>query len=204
MIALLTGRVESVGDNGCILDVQGVGYRLFCSARTLRSLPRAGESARLFVEMHVREDHIHLYGFATDAERQWYLLLQTVQGVGAKVALAILSTLAPSELAQAIASGDKASLGRADGVGPKLAARLVTELRDKVGGMTLGPAAHGEGEARFEPVAMDGPAEDAVSALVNLGYKRFEAQGAVAKAMAARPDADLASLIRLSLKELTQ
>lgn len=199
MIAKLSGLLDSVGEGFCIIDVQGVGYRLFCSARTLRGLPRPGEAVRLYVETHVREDHIHLYGFATEAEKGWFLILQTVQGVGAKVALGILATLSASELAQAIAAGDKASLSRADGVGPKLAVRIATELKDKVAGLALGPAA-----MTSAPAAMEGPLDDAVSALVNLGYKRFEAHNAASKVLARDGKLDVGSLIRLSLKELAQ
>lgn len=202
MIAKLSGLLESATDAACVIDVGGVGYRLFCSARTLRALPRPGEAARLFVETHVREDHIHLYGFATEGERAWFNLLQTVQGVGAKVALGILSALSPDELQRAILASDKAMLTRCDGVGPKLAVRLLTELKDKVGAIDLGPAAAGlpSGEAVLPG---QGAVADALSALINLGYRRADAFGAVT--VAARElgeGATVQTLIRRGLKEL--
>lgn len=182
MIASLKGLIESVGEDFAVIETGGVGYLVFCSARTLSALPPAGEAAALKIETHVREDHIHLYGFATAAERDWFRLLITVQGVGARVALAILSVLPPSDLGLALAAGDKAALGRAAGVGPKLAQRIVTELKDKVGGLeTVGADAIGGPQAG----AGEGPDPalgDAVSALVNLGYGRAEAFGAVMEA----------------------
>ncbi|WP_298721636.1 Holliday junction branch migration protein RuvA [uncultured Ferrovibrio sp.] len=204
MIAKLSGLLDSVADAACILDVGGVGYQVFCSARTLRSLPRPGEAVKLYIETHVREDHIHLYGFATEAERGWFNLLQTVQGVGAKVALGILSTLSPDELVRAIASADKTMLNRCDGVGPKLAARLVTELKDKVGGIDLGPGLQAPpGGADAENA--NGAVADALSALVNLGYKRAEAFGAVTAAARSLGDkANVQDLIRAGLKELAR
>lgn len=206
MIAKLSGLLDSVADTSCILDVNGVGYQVFCSASTLRNLPRPGEAVRLHVETHVREDHIHLYGFLSEAERGWFNLLQTVQGVGAKVALAILSALAPEELFRAIASGDKTTLNRCDGVGPKLAVRLITELKDKVGGIALGPVATA---APAEVAAADsnanGPVADALSALVNLGYKRADAFGAVTTAARHLGDkANVQQLIPAALKELAR
>lgn len=204
MIAKLSGLLDSVAETSCILDVSGVGYQVFCSARTLRNLPRPGEAVRLHVETHVREDHIHLYGFLSEAERECFNLLQTVQGVGAKVALGILSTLAPDELFRAIASADKTSLNRCDGVGPKLAVRLITELKDKVGGIALGPVANA---ASAEAVAetAGGPVADALSALVNLGYKRADAFGAVTTAARALGDkANVQQLIPAALKELAR
>ena len=131
MIGKLRGVVDSFGDDFVILDVAGVGYVVNCSSRTLQHLPRAGEPATLAIETQVREDSIRLFGFSRDAERDWFRLLQSVQGVGAKVALAILSILPPDELANAIAMQDKATVSRASGVGPKLAARIVAELKDK-------------------------------------------------------------------------
>ena len=181
-----------------MIDVGGVGYLVFCSARTLSRLPAIGEAARLEVETHVREDHIHLYGFLDADERAWFRLLTTVQGVGARVALAILSIHSPDELVQAVAAQDKAAVSRANGVGPKLAGRIVAELRDKVGGLTLGPAAAGA-TAQGDAVA----GEEAVSALVNLGYSRGDAFGAVARAgRQLGADAALDTLIRQGLKEL--
>ncbi len=198
MIARLKGLVDQAGEDWAVIDVGGVGYLVYCSARTLSRLPRVGEAVSLFIETHVREDHIHLYGFFEEAERAWFRLLQTVQGVGSKVALAILSTLTANDLANAIASGDKAMLSRPSGVGPKLAARLATELKDKVG--SVAPA------GSFAPAmaaASGGGIEDAVSALVNLGYRRAEAQMAVVKASATLGEgAAVPALIRVGLQEL--
>lgn len=206
MIAKLSGLLDSVSDTACILDVGGVGYQVFCSARTLRNLPRPGEAVRLYIETHVREDHIHLFGFVSEAERGCFTLLQTVQGVGAKVALGILSSLAPDELFRAIASADKATLNRCDGVGPKLAVRLITELKDKVGGIALGAAAQAAGgEAGAVAVAETGAVADALSALVNLGYKRADAFGAVTTAARTLGDKpNVQELIRAGLKELAR
>jgi len=205
MIAKLTGILDSAREGQAVIDVNGVGYLVFCSARTLAALPPRGQAASLAIETHVREDHIHLYGFANDAEREWFKLLTTVQGVGARVALAILSVLSPTEVAQAIVAGDRTAVARADGVGPKLAQRVVTELKDKAGGIGL---AHGVpvAQAFGKPAAgaeEDGELADAVSALVNLGYKRVEAFGAVSNASRklGRKVA-AADLIRAGLKEL--
>ena len=201
MIAKLTGIVDRVGEDGVVIDVGGVGYEVFCSARTLRLLPGTGEAARVFVETHVREDHIRLFGFADEREKSWFRLLTTVQGVGAKVALAILSALTPERLHQAILAQDKASLLAADGVGPKLAQRVCNELRDKVGGLAPVPAM----VALAATHAADGVEADAVSALVNLGYKRLEALSAVAEAARRTgPGAALDELIRAGLQELAR
>jgi holliday junction DNA helicase RuvA len=202
MIAKLTGILDHIGPDGAIVDVGGVGYLVFASTRTLGQL-QPGAAARLLIETHVREDHIHLYGFADAAERNWFRLLTTVQGVGAKVALAILSAVAPSDLTLAIVSQDKAMLARADGVGPKLAARIVNELRDKVGGLALVAT---NAAAPVVPAANDlGATGDAVSALVNLGYRRAEAFGAVAAASRRLGgDAKVDALIRAGLQELAQ
>lgn len=206
MIAKLSGLLDSVSETFCILDVGGVGYQVYCSARTLRSLPRPGEAVRLHIETHVREDHIHLFGFLSDAERGWFNLLQTVQGVGAKVALGIQSTLAPDELFRAIAAADKTTLNRCDGVGPKLAVRLITELKDKVGGIALGPVATvTSGEIAATEEKTGGPVADALSALVNLGYKRADAFGAVTTAARNLGDkANVQQLIPAALKELAR
>src|SRR6185437_8120478 len=160
--------------------VGGVGYLVFCSTRTIGRLPPPGAAARLLIETHVREDHIHLYGFADAAEREWFRRLTTVQGVGARLALAILSTTAPEQLTLSIQAQDKAALTRAEGVGPKLAARIVNELRDKISGIAAITAPAGLGPAAL--AGETGAAADAVSALVNLGYRRTEAFGAVAAA----------------------
>jgi holliday junction DNA helicase RuvA len=199
MIARLKGVVEEIGPEAAILDVGGVGYLAFCSTRTLGSLPSQGAPARLLVETHVREDHIHLYGFIDAAERDWFRLLTTVQGVGARLALAILSVVPPEQLGAAILGEDRAMLARADGVGPRLAGRIVNELRDKVGAIVPAPA------VAAAVAAGDGPAGDAVSALVNLGYRRAEAMGAVAAA-ARRLGDDVAldALIRAGLQELAR
>ena len=203
MIAKLAGILDQIGADGAILDVGGVGYLVFCSTRTIGHLPAPGGAARLLIETHVREDHIHLYGFSDAVERDWFRLLTTVQGVGARLALALLSAVSPDGLALAILAQDKATLARADGVGPRLAARIVNELRDKIGGLaTAAPMSTGGASA---PVAEQGAAADAVSALVNLGYRRAEAFGAVAAAARRLGDeAALDALIRAGLQELGQ
>ena len=198
MIASLTGVVAGVETDRVIVDVGGVGYLVFASGRTLGQMPPVGGDVRLMIETHVREDHIHLYGFATGAERDWFRLLTTVQGVGARVGLAILSVLTPEELTLAIAAQDRAALTRADGVGPKLATRILTELREKVDAV-------GAAESAADAAgAGDGlPANDAVSALVNLGYGRTEAFTAVNRASKTLGDAaSVETLITASLKEL--
>jgi len=197
VIGKLTGLIDSTGDDWVILDVGGVGYIVYCSGRTLGLLPPAGGGATLWIETHVREDHIHLYGFADPAEHDWFKLLQSVQGVGAKMALAVLSALPPHDLVRAIAAQDKATIARAHGVGQKLAGRIASELKDKAGGMALGPVAVANGSAGGEI------SEDAVSALVNLGYRRAEAFAAVAKASGdLGRGASVESLIKAGLKEL--
>ncbi len=195
MIALLTGRVEALEASSCIIDVSGVGYLVQASTRTLAALPNAPALARVLVETVVREDAILLYGFADSAERDWFRLLTTVQGVGAKVALGILSALSPRDLVSAIAAGDRTALTRVAGVGPKLVVRLLTELRDRAGAMPAGVVA--------APAPAGGLAEDALSALANLGYRRFEAQAAVGRVVAALgEDAGLDAVIRGCLREL--
>jgi holliday junction DNA helicase RuvA len=201
VIAKLTGIVDSTGDGWVVLDVGGVGYLVFCSGRTLSRLT-AGQAASLRVETAVRDDAINLYGFADSAERQWFRMLTTVQGVGAKAALAVLTALAADELVQAIAAGDRGAITRAAGVGPKLAGRIIGELREKVeiaalgtaGAVTSGPGNWGLG----------GDVGDAVSALVNLGFRPAEALGAVSHA-AARLGTGVAveDLIKGGLSELT-
>ncbi|MGD0721948.1 MAG: Holliday junction branch migration protein RuvA [Roseiarcus sp.] len=204
MIGKLRGIVDSVSEEGLILDVNGVGYVVAASARSLRNLPARGEAATLHIETQVREDAIRLFGFLAEAERDWFRLLQSVQGVGAKVALAILGILSAAELQQAIGLQDKAMVARAPGVGPKLAARIVLELKDKA--PAPGIAELGGAIAAAEPASkLPKGAEDAVLALVGLGYARPQAALAVARGVAALgADAATAALIRLGLKELAQ
>lgn len=200
MIARLRGVVEGIEDGRCIVDVGGVGYLVFCSSRTLGALPDAGV-ASLLIETQVREDAIALYGFATAAEREWFRLLTTVQGVGAKVALALLSALSPDQLIAAIATADKAMLTRTPGVGPKLAIRICTELREKAGGMPGG----GGVVLAANLTVMRGNAADALSALTNLGYRRAEAEAALARAADEHGEAAaLDVLIRAGLKALAK
>jgi len=203
MIGKLKGLVDSVGEEGLILDVNGVGYVVAASARTLRNLPAVGETATLHIETQVREDAIRLFGFLAEAERDWFRLLQSVQGVGAKVALAILGILSSAELANAIASQDKAMVARAQGVGPKLAARIVLELKDKA--PPSGAPDLGIDVAASSAGSLGQGAQDAVLALVNLGYARPLAALAVARGVASLgAGAAAPALIRLGLKELAQ
>lgn len=203
MIARLKGVVESVDEGSAVIDVNGVGYLVSASSRTLRDLV-VGGPAILLVETLVREDAIALYGFLETAERDWFRILTTVQGVGARVALSILSTLSPDEIARAIAAGDKASLSRPAGVGPKLAARLATELKDKAAAFGVVPAPARASDTTV-PAAAASVNEDAVSALVNLGYRRVEAFGAIARAtQRLGPDAPLDAMIRAGLQELSR
>jgi len=197
MIAQLTGRIDQVEADRCIVDVNGVGYLVQASTRTLAALPPAPAVTRLLIETLVREDAILLFGFADAAERDWFRLLTTVQGVGAKVALNILSALSPRDLVAVIAAGDRAGLTRAPGVGAKLAIRLLSELRDKVGAMPV--TASPTGAVFAPPPSIE---SDAVSAMLNLGYRRPEAQAAVARVLEATPDMPLDRLIREALKEL--
>jgi len=202
MIGKLKGIVDSHGEDYVILDVQGVGYIVHCSGRTLQKLPRPGEATALAIETQMREDSIKLFGFASETERDWFRLLQSVQGVGAKVALAIQTALDVAELASAIACQDRAALARAPGVGPKLAARIASELKDKA-------AAYGMAGAAARLGGLDGgqaaAARDALSALVNLGYGRPQAAAAVAASAAALGEGAPASeLILRGLKELAR
>jgi holliday junction DNA helicase RuvA len=205
MIGKLKGIIDSYGEDFIVVDVNGVGYLVHCSARTLQALPAMGQPVTLAIETHVREDQIRLFGFLADVEREWFRLLQTVQGVGTRVALSVLSTLTPGDLASAIALRDKAAVARTPGVGPKVAERIVTELKDKAPAYTdLDPAVvrlSGAVEDKRAPR----PVADAVSALVNLGYGQPQAAAAIA--VAARgvgEEADVSSLIRLGLKELAK
>jgi Holliday junction DNA helicase RuvA len=205
MIGKLTGTVDGVGEDFLILDVHGVGYLVHCSARTLQDLPATGQTVALAIETYVREDQIRLFGFFSVAEREWFRLLQTVQGVGAKVALAILSTLKPADLATAIAMRDKASITRTPGVGPKVAERIVTELKDKAPALVAVDPAVMRLTGAVEDKRAPRPVADAISALVNLGYGQPQATAAVAAAAReAGEDADTARLIRLGLKELAK
>ncbi|MBV2186203.1 MAG: Holliday junction branch migration protein RuvA [Rhizobium sp.] len=205
MIGKLKGTIDEIGDDHALIDVHGVCYVAYCSARTLSRLGSPGEAAVLFIETYVREDQLKLFGFMTALEREWFNLLQSVQGVGAKVALALLSTLTPSELANAIALQDKTAVSRAPGVGPKVAVRIITELKNKA------PAFAGDASVNIglkqelgEGVA-PGPVADAVSALTNLGYSREQAANAIAAALKNGGEgADSAKLIRLGLKELSR
>ncbi|WP_176085233.1 Holliday junction branch migration protein RuvA [Martelella sp. HB161492] len=206
MIGKLKGVIDEIGDDHVLIDVHGVCYVAYCSARTLSRIGSPGEAVSLVIETFVREDMIRLYGFRTGEERGWFNLLQSVQGVGARVALAILSTLATGEIANAIALGDKTAISRAQGVGPKVATRIVTELKNKVpAGLSAGD---NEAIAFRKDVgegAVAAPVADAISALANLGYSRDQAAGAVAAALKnAGEGAESATLIRLGLKELAQ
>jgi Holliday junction DNA helicase RuvA len=202
MIAKLSGRVDSVGDDWAVIDVGGVGYLVSCSGRTLGRLA-VGAAVALHVDTHVREDAIQLFGFADTAERDWFRLLITVQGVGAKVALNILSVATPEHLWQIIAAGDRTGLTRASGVGPKLAVRILTELKDKAVGLSAAVPAVAGGTQIAAVAAQGGPLDDAVSALANLGYSRLEAVQAVAEAAAQLGEQPAVSaLIGAALKRL--
>ncbi len=209
MIAKLRGIVDTIGEDFCIIDVNGVGYLASASSRTLGTL-NVGAEVSLLTIMSVREDDISLFAFADAWEKEWFLTLTKVQGVGAKVCLSILSVLTPSQLSQALSAQDKASFCRASGVGPKLAARIVSELKDKIvtvplniSGATTGAVADNTPLQSIElPKNTDyEKTEDAISALVNLGYQRLEAYKAVNKVLNENADADVSTLIRLSLKE---
>jgi Holliday junction DNA helicase RuvA len=195
MIAHLKGRLESTGVDHAVIDVGGVGYLVGASARTLAALAPVGEACVLHTDLLVGEDFLRLVGFATAAERDWFRLLTGVQGVGARVALAILSALEPNDISRAVMAQDKATVARANGVGPKLAERIVRELKDKVGGVTIGPAAAAQ-------VVPAGAGADAVSALLNLGFRPAEASAAVAAAEEELGDgATLDALVRLALRK---
>ena len=205
MIGKLKGIIDSYGEDFIVLDVGGVGYLVHCSARTLQSLSGTGQPATLSIETHVREDQIKLFGFLSDVEREWFRLLQTVQGVGAKVALSVLGTLKPADLASAIAMRDKAAISRAPGVGPKVAERIVTELKDKAPAYAAVDPAVIRLSGAVEDKRAPQPLADAVSALVNLGYGQPQAASAIAAAARNAGDkADAPSLIRLGLKELAK
>jgi Holliday junction DNA helicase RuvA len=205
MIGKLKGLIESYGQDSVIVDVNGVGYEVHCSARTLQELPGIGQPTALSIETHVREDQIRLFGFITEIEREWFRLLQTVQGVGAKVALSVLGTLKASELASAIAMRDKAMVARAPGVGPKVAERIVTELKDKAPAYTNIDPALVRLSGALDDKRAPAPVTDALSALVNLGYAQAQAAAAIAAAArSAGEGAEATTLIRLGLRELAK
>ena len=199
MIGKLTGRLDAVSDNGAIIDVGGVGYSVFTSSRTMSQLGSIGEVVTVLVETHVREDHIHLYAFYSDDEKRWFQTLQTVQGVGSKAALAILSALTSEDIMNSLLSEDKTMFVRADGVGQKLATRIVSELKDKVDGFFAGNVNNIETTISKDNSLI----ADAISAMVNLGFSRFEAQKAVSKASNYKANIEtLDKLIAATLKEL--
>lgn len=201
MIARLRGLLDSRGADHLVIDVGGVGYLVHCSTRTLASLPGVGEALDLHVETQVRAESITLYGFTATGERSWFRVLQQVQGVGARVALGVLSVLTPEELARAVASQDKAALTRASGVGPRLAGRILSELKDRLAGELAGAALPAQAVAGTADGALGG----AVSALVNLGYGRSEAHAAITKAIAGLgQQAPVEALIRAGLQELAE
>lgn len=196
MIARLKGRLDSIGDDHVVLDVQGVGYLVYCPIRVLANLPPVDSALDLHIETVVREDSITLFGFADPLERRWFRLLQTVQGVGARVALGVIGILSGTELATAVARQDKAALTRASGVGARLAGRIVAELSGRLGDLPAIPAPAGT-------VLRGGAEADAVSALTNLGYGRSDAQTAVARALQdAGPEPAVDALIRTALRLL--
>lgn len=210
MIAKLRGIIDTIGNDYCIIDVNGVGYLVSASSKTLGKLTQ-GQETSLLTEMLVREDSLSLFGFADAWEKEWFLTLTKVQGVGAKVCLSILSVLSPTQLSQAIGAQDKTSFCRASGVGPKLAARIVTELKDKIVTIPIGVSANLDEAMEDVPTVAVLPkdtdyskSEDVISALVNLGYQRLEAYRAVSKVVNENPEAAVPTLIRLALKEFAQ
>ena len=206
MIGKLKGTVDSYGPDWVIVDVGGVGYVVHCSAQTLQALPPVGQAATIAIETYVRETEIRLFGFSTDVEREWFRLLLTVQGVGTRVALAILGTLKAGDLASAVAVGDKAMIARAPGVGPKVAGRICAELKDKapaLSGMIGADPAIARLQAEIGDHTAPQPAADAVSALVNLGYGQAQASAAIATVLRDSESVpDAAALIRSGLKVL--
>jgi Holliday junction DNA helicase RuvA len=203
MIGKLRGKIDAVGESYCLIDVNGVGYEVQASARTLRNM-KIGEEVSLTIDTHVRDDAIRLFGFASEVERSWFRTLQTVQGVGAKVALGLLGTLSPQELANAIALADWASVEQAPGIGKKLAQRIVSELKDKAPALSVAGLQIGDVSGAASPPRGHAAAE-AMSALTNLGYPPGQASSAVAVAMKELgEDAETAKLIRRGLKELAR
>ncbi len=208
MIGKLRGVIDSVNDGHAIIDVGGVGYLVFAASNILQKLSQMDGEVSLIIETHIREDHFHLYGFLTEFERDWFNLLTTVQGVGAKMALAIQTVFSGDELTTIIAAQDKTSLTRANGVGKKVSERIITELKSKVGTMPMGSSANiglpaNSGSPSPAKTANSSTREEAVSALVNLGYVRVDAFSAVARVLANNPEAGLNDAIRLGLKELS-
>ncbi len=206
MIAKLTGIIDGVFDDFLIIDVNGVGYKVFASAKTLDGLV-SGNPISMMIETVVREDAFLLYGFNGALEQHWFTLLTNVQGVGAKVGLGILSSLSPNELTLAIASGDKTTLNRANGVGPKLAMRLITELKDKVGGLAITPVTSGrtsKSDKKQEENDNNQTMNESISALTNLGYSKMQAMEVVAKILSEAPESTTEQVIRMALKELSK
>jgi holliday junction DNA helicase RuvA len=205
MIGKLRGKIDAIGESHCIIDVNGVGYEVQASSRTLRNL-KSGEEASLTIDTHVREDAIRLFGFTSEVERTWFRTLQSIQGVGSKVALAVLSVLSTQELANAIALGDWASVEQANGVGKKLALRIVAELKDKAPSLSVdGAGTLGSASGVFSSPPVGNAAAEAISALSNLGYQPMQANAAVAAALKELGEtADVAKLIRRGLKELAK
>lgn len=210
MIGKLRGQIDEIEEDAIVLDVGGVGYHVFCSSRTLATLPGEGETCELVTEMIVREDAHQLYGFPDKAEREWFRLLTTVQRVGNKVALTIMGVYTPEQLAHAILAKDTAAFSRIKGIGSSLAERIVTELKDKVtkmptaGGKSQGAEFSNKKTQTTKHETRVTPTDDAISALVNLGYSRSEAYGAALKASQNAGNPKLDELIKLSLKELAR
>ncbi len=204
MIAKLKGYIDQSGESHVVIDVNGVGYLVYCSKRTLNMLPTEAGEISLMIETHVREDHIHLFGFCDEVEREWFNILVTVQGVGAKVCLAILSVLSPDDLMQAIAAQDQAAFTKSPGVGPKLATRIITELKDKIGDIVVKSGTIPVGDSTGLALGSNQIVDDAISALVNLGYGRSDAFRVVQQSAAKiATDVSVEGLIKESLAELS-
>ena len=197
MIGKLTGKIDACFDDHLLIDVGGVGYLVYCATKNLHQF-NSGDFCQLFIETHVREDHIHLYGFKTIEEKQFFILLQSVNGIGARMALAVLSHLSPSEIQLAVAQKNKEAFRAISGVGPKLAERILIELKDKVNHSSLNYL--DTKEIGVSSSASINLVNDAVSALTNLGINKMEAQNAVSKVLAIKPDASIDELIRLALR----
>lgn len=203
MIGKLRGIVDSINEDSAIIDVGGVGYNVFCSGKTLGKFPESGSAVNLYIETHVREDHIHLYGFTEKIEQEWFLILNTVQGVGTRLALAILSVLSPEQLISAIASQDKLAFKQISGVGPKLSERIIVELKSKVKGINIDSLSSvAKISGRKGGSAADDNLTDAISALVNLGYNRSDAYTVIVKIANKNENIKTQELIREGLREL--